>query len=129
MGSASQKLNLPPGIGRAGEAAARVYVTAELGYEIVETNFRTREGEIDIIAKSDSTLVFIEVKTRTNQKFGFGVEQISSRKAQRLQATALRYLEKTSDFDVDWRIDLLSLRMTKSGQVLHVDHIRNAIEE
>ncbi len=129
MGSTSGKLNLPPGIGRSGEAAAREYVTTELDYKIVETNFRTREGEIDIIAKSDSEFVFIEVKTRTNQKFGSGVEQISTSKAQRLQTTALRYLEKTGDFDVDWRIDLLSIQMTNSGQVLRVDHIRNAIEE
>ena len=129
MGSTSGKLNLPPGIGRSGEAAAREYVTTELGYKIVETNFRTREGEIDIIAKSDSELVFIEVKTRTNQKFGSGAEQISTSKAQRLQTTALRYLEKTGDFDVDWRIDLLSIQMTNSGQVLRVDYIQNAIEE
>ena len=129
MGSTSGKLNLPPGIGRSGEAAAREYVTTELDYKIVETNFRTREGEIDIIAKSDSEFVFIEVKTRTNQKFGSGVEQISTSKAQRLQTTALRYLEKTGDFDVDWRIDLLSIQMTNSGQVLRVDYIQNAIEE
>ena len=129
MPNSSGKLNLPPGIGRAGEAAARDYVTADLGYEIVETNFRTREGEIDIIAKSDSTLIFFEVKTRTNQKFGSGVEQISARKAQRLQITSLRYLEKSREFEVDWRIDLLSIQMTKSGQVVQIEHIQNAIEE
>jgi len=77
------------------------YVTAELGYEIVETNFDAQKGEFDIIAKSDSILVFIKVKTRTNQKSGFGVDQISSRKVQHLQATALRYIKKVSNFDVD----------------------------
>ena len=129
MGFSSGKLNLPPGIGRSGEAAAREYVAIELGYKIVETNFRTHEGEIDIVAKSDSDFVFIEVKTRTNQIFGLGVEQISTSKAQRLQTTALRYLEKTGDFDVDWRIDLLRIQMSNSGQVLRVDYIQNAIEE
>ncbi|MBT5476876.1 MAG: YraN family protein [Chloroflexi bacterium] len=76
-------------------------MTAELGYEIVETNFDAQKGEFDIIAKSDSILVFIKVKTRTNQKSGFGVDQISSRKVQHLQATALRYIKKVSNFDVD----------------------------
>ena len=51
MVASSGTLNLPPGIGRAGEAAARVFVVENLGYEIAETNFRVREGEIDIVAR------------------------------------------------------------------------------
>ncbi|MCH8910999.1 MAG: YraN family protein [Chloroflexi bacterium] len=54
MGSSSGKLNLPPGTGRAGESAARAYLTRELGYEIVATNYRSREGEIDIVARDNA---------------------------------------------------------------------------
>ena len=61
--------------------------------------------------------------------FGLGIEKISTSKAQRLQTTVLRYLEKTGDFDVDWRIELLSIQMTNSGQALRVDYIQQAIEE
>jgi len=50
LGSSSGNLNLPPGTVRAGESAARSHVTNQLGYEIVGTNYRTREGEIDIVA-------------------------------------------------------------------------------
>jgi Holliday junction resolvase-like predicted endonuclease len=61
--------------------------------------------------------------------FGLGIEKISTSKAQRLQTTVLRYLEKTGDFEVDWRIELLSIQMTNSGQALRVDYIQQSIEE
>jgi putative endonuclease len=131
MVASSGTLNLPPGIGRAGEAAARVFVVENLGYEIAETNFRVREGEIDIVARDAAAdfVVFIEVKTRTNRAFGTGAEQISDRKAQRLQSAAQRYLSQNDLDNVDWRIDLISLEMSKSGQVHAIEHIQSAIED
>ena len=129
MDSSSGKLRLPPGIGRAGEAAARAFVTQELGYKIAETNFRTREGEIDIVAIDNGTWVFIEVKTRSNRGFGSGVEQISTRKAQRLQVTSQRYLAENGLDDAEWRIDLLSVEMSRSGRVGNIEHIPSAIED
>ena len=129
MDSSSGKLRPPPGIGPAGEAAARPFVTQELGCKISETNFRTREGEIDIVAVDNGTQVFIEVKTRTNRGFGSGVEQISTRKAQRLQVTAQPYLAEHGLDDAEWRIDLLSVEMSRSGRVDHIEHIPSANEE
>jgi putative endonuclease len=129
MESSSGKLKLPPGTGRAGEAAARSYVIEKLGYSIAETNFRTREGEIDIVASDNEMVVFIEVKTRTNRKFGAGVEQISNSKAERLQATAQRYLAQNDLDNADWRIDLLSIEMDRRGRVLEVEHVQYAIED
>lgn len=129
LGSTSGKLNLPDGIGRAGEAAARSFVTTELGLSITESNFRVTDGEIDIIAISEDVFVFFEVKTRTSKKFGFGVEQVSGKKALRLQSTAQRYLESVEATNADWRIYLISVEMDKSGRVLKVEHVVNAIEE
>jgi len=129
MAASSGKLNLPPGTGRAGKAAARAYVVEQLGYSITETNFRTREGEIDIVSADDGMIVFIEVKTRTNRKFGAGVEQISNTKAERLQATAQRYLSQHDLDNADWRIDLLSVEMDRQGRVQHVEYIQYAIED
>lgn len=128
MGSSSGNLNLPPGTGRAGEAAARAFVSNELGYEIVESNFRTREGEIDIVAKHDGWFIFIEVKTRTNRAFGLGVEQIAARKSLRLQAAAQHFLAENGHEDSDWRIDLISVEMSRSGRVNNIEHIQSAIE-
>ena len=129
MSSSSGKLNLPPGTGRAGAAAARRFVTNDLGYKIAETNFRTREGEIDIVASDGELLIFIEVKTRTNRKFGSGIEQVSRSKAERLQLTAQRYLADNDRESSDWRIDLISVEMGRSGRVLNIDHIQSAIED
>lgn len=129
MPNSSGKLNLPPGIGRAGEAAARSHVTNVLGYKISETNFRVREGEIDIVAQDGDVIVFIEVKTRTNRKFGSAAEQISQSKAQRLQMTAQQYLAENSLDNADWRIDLLSVEMSRSGRVSTINYILSAIED
>ena len=133
MGSSSGKLNLPPGTGRAGESAARAYLTRELGYEIVATNYRSREGEIDIVARDNAgdneCLVFIEVKTRTNRAFGAGSEQVSAKKSLRLQATAQSYLAENDLEHSDWRIDLISVEMDRSGRVSRIEHIESAIEQ
>ncbi len=128
MSKSTGILNLPHGVGRAGEAAARSYLVNKLAYEIGQNNYRTPEGEIDIVAKSGDVLVFVEVKTRTNRNFGLASEQISSRKAMRLQNTALRYMGQFQLVGLDWRIDLLSVEMTHSGQVSGIEHIQNAIE-
>lgn len=133
MGSSSGKLNLPPGTGRAGESAARAYLTRELGYEIVATNYRTRDGEIDIVARDNAgdseCLVFIEVKTRTNRAFGAGSEQVSAKKSLRLQAAAQSYLAENDLEHSDWRIDLISVEMDRSGRVSRIEHIESAIEQ
>ena len=129
MGSSSGKRNRPPGTGRAGESAARAHVTGQLGYEILATNDRTRVGEIDIVALDNGILVFVEVKTRTNRSFGAGSGQVSAKKSLRLQAAAQSYLAENDLEHSDWRIDLISVEMDRSGRVSHIEHIESAIEE
>lgn len=108
-------------------------MTGELGYEIVATNYRTRDGEIDIVARDNAgdnqCLVFIEVKTRTNRAFGAGSEQVSAKKSLRLQAAAQSYLAENDLEHSDWRIDLISVEMDRSGRVSRIEHIESAIEE
>ncbi|MDA1279811.1 MAG: YraN family protein [Chloroflexi bacterium] len=129
MGSSSGSLNLPKGVGRAGEAAARSYVVAELGYEVLKTNYRTRTGEIDIVAQDGDWVVFVEVKTRTSRVFGSTVEQIAAQKKTRLRAAAQSFLTENDLENADWRIDLLSVDMDRAGRVRQIEHIRSAIEE
>ncbi len=107
----------------------RSYVVEILGYEITDTNFRNREGEINIVDRDDGMIIFIEVKTRTNQKFGAAIEQISSSKAQRLQATAQRYLSQNDLENAECRIDLLSIEMDRRGRVSNVEHVQYEIED
>lgn len=63
------------------------------GYQILERNFRCKEGEIDIIAEKDDELFFIEVKTRRNQAFGDPCEAVDRRKIQHLRRAARLYFE------------------------------------
>ena len=66
-------------IGKYGEEVAKRYLKLK-GYNIVQSNFSCRQGEIDIIANDDKELVFIEVKTRSNLLYGYPVEAVNSTK-------------------------------------------------
>ena len=74
------------------EAAARFL--ARQGLEIVARNFRTRLGEIDLVARDGATLVFVEVRMRSSDRFGGGAESITPRKRARLVAAARQYLAR-----------------------------------
>ncbi len=70
-------------LGRAGEDRAAAHLTG-LGYRILDRNWRCDQGELDIVAKRDRTLVFVEVKTRRTLDYGHPFEAIDERKRQRL---------------------------------------------
>jgi len=80
--------------GRFGEEIARRFLQS-LGYEILTSNFRTRIGEIDIIAKDKGDFVFVEVKTREDvDKWGLPAEAVTARKREKMENVALLYLQK-----------------------------------
>ena len=79
-------------LGAAGEAAvARCYEQA--GYEIVDRNWRCREGEIDLILRMRRVLVFCEVKTRSTDEFGTPAEAVTQAKRDQVRRVARRYLD------------------------------------
>lgn len=84
-------MQLKDAIGRYGEAVA-VQVIHDAGFRLIETNWRCREGEIDIIAADGRTLVVCEVKTRSSVAFGDPSEAVSRVKASRLRMLATRWL-------------------------------------
>lgn len=90
-------------IGDAGESLATQRLQG-VGYLIVDRNFRTRFGEIDIIAKDGNDLVFIEVKTKSNDYFGTAAEMITKRKLEKIIKTAETYI-LANKIDSTWRID------------------------
>ena len=65
---------------------------ARHGLELIERNYRTRLGEIDLIAREGATLVFVEVRLRKDARFGGALESITARKRSRIAAAARRYL-------------------------------------
>lgn len=100
--------------GRKGEAIA-IKALEKNGYSIVETNFWTREGEIDIIAKQDSYLCFIEVKARSSRSFGSPEEAITQKKQQTIAKVATLYIEKNQIGPQDMRFDIVTVDL-KSGE-------------
>jgi len=115
-------------LGDFGERVAAAHLEAK-GYRILETNFRVREGEIDIVAAKDDVVSFVEVKTRRGDAMGSAVESIGWRKAQRLLLAAEIYAERHKRLPPTRRIDLIAIDLDESGLVVSVEHIESAVEE
>ena len=77
--------------GKHAEARAARYLESA-GLHIVERNYRSRYGEIDLIARDGATLVFVEVRARSSNAFGGAAASITAAKRQKLTRTALHYL-------------------------------------
>lgn len=85
------------------------------GYKILTKNFRTKLGEIDIIAKKDKKIVFIEVKTRRNSEFGFPEESVNRKKLLRIERCAHIYLTRNK-IDCDYRFEILSILLKENPE-------------
>ena len=108
-------------LGARGEDIAVKFLTAR-GYFIIGRNWRIREGELDIIAKSpDKAIVFIEVKSRSSAAFGDSLEGISAEKALRIQRLALAWLATHQLLCAEYRIDAIGILIGRSGDI-SIDH-------
>ena len=118
--------SLPGGIGSNAEHAAARHLET-LGYRIVARNYKTSQGEVDIIAKHAGALVFIEVKARGTSSFGSPVEGMTPSKLRRLKNVAIGYLAaEIGSEDVDWRIDFVGVTRAADGKSLEVEVVQNA---
>lgn len=82
----------------------------DAGYFLLDRNWRCSEGEIDLVARRDRTVVFIEVKTRTSNSFGEPVEAVTTRKQGKLRKTATRWLtENGAPLHGEFRFDVASV--------------------
>jgi len=98
------------------------------GYDILETNYRCPEGEIDIIARQADSLVFIEVRTKKSRLFGSPEESITPVKKERLKTLAERYGQEHDNLPAAWRIDVVAIQMENSGRVSRIELIENAVD-
>ena len=110
-------------IGREGEDLAVEYLLAN-GYKIIDRNYYTQFGEVDVIASKDNNLIFFEVKTRRNKNFGNPEESIDQKKIESLIITAEHYLEEKIDEEISWQIDLLAIQILRDGKV-EIQHFRD----
>ena len=97
-------------VGILGEKLARDFLSKN-GYHILETNYRCPEGEIDIIAQHEDTLVFVEVRTKTSRQFGSPEESITPAKMERLRAVAAHYGQNHDNLPASWRIDVVAIEL------------------
>lgn len=91
-------------IGAEGETLVATYLRSQ-GISIIARNWRIKEGEIDLVARDGTKLLFVEVKSRTNSKFGHPLEAITPAKALRLQRLALAWIATHDQWGADYRID------------------------
>lgn len=95
-------------LGKTGEQFAKRFLT-QRGYKILQTNYRCHYGEIDIVCQDGETVVFVEVKTRTSEKFGTPAAAVTRRKQKRLQRAAWVYLVTNNLESQPVRFDVLTL--------------------
>ncbi len=126
-------------LGRWGEQVAAAYLEAQ-GYAILERNFRTPYGEIDLVAQHQPSAsdeptsqaeflvtVFVEVKTRTSSSFGLPEESVTAEKRTHLLASVEAYRQAHPDLSMDWRVDVIAIRR-KPGEVEpELIHFENAL--
>ncbi len=110
-------------LGDAGEDLAAAALKKQ-GYKILERNYATPLGEIDLIARQGKTYVFIEVKTRKNERFGAPQEAVHSAKQARLRRLADYYLKQKRLGEVPVRFDVVGV--TLSGDSPQVEIIQDA---
>lgn len=116
-------------IGDIGEEIAEKFLRKH-GYEILDKNYSKKSGEIDIIAKKNEEISFIEVKTTDKEK-NFPIEQnVSFNKQKRLIRTAQTYLlDKKYAADIPWQIDVIIVELDYQKKLADIRHIKNAICE
>lgn len=114
--------------GAVGEKLAAQFLV-QRGYKIIETNYRCREGKVDIIASKEDCLVFVEVRTKRSTAFGSPEESITDRKKEHLRAVAARYRQTHDGLPQAWRIDVVAVELDVAGKVRRIELIENAVEE
>lgn len=118
--------------GRDAEHRARQYLERR-GLDCIETNYRCKPGEIDLIMREGSTVVFVEVRYRKDQSFGGALESIDARKQRRLRAAAEHYLQRhRAARAVPCRFDVVLVsgapaHSPDGGGALRIDWIPNAL--
>lgn len=102
--------------GDIGENKAVNYLT-DKGYEILETNYKNKLGEIDIIAKDDTRIVFVEVKARATAKYGYPREAVNEYKQRKIKMVAESYLKSKRLLNSYIRFDVIEIL---AGNITHL---------
>lgn len=111
-------------LGQRGESLAAEHLT-RLGYTLITRNWRQGRYEIDIIARDQGELVFVEVRTRRAPDTNTAIESVTAHKQDSVITAAKRYLQENDITETPWRIDLVVVALTPQGKQIEV--IKNAV--
>ncbi len=95
-------------LARWGENIAKEYLLAQ-GIVILQMNFRSKLGEIDIVGKEKEDLVFFEVKTRSSKNYGYPEEAVNQKKIKKIEVVANDFQDFNKITDANWRIDTIAI--------------------
>lgn len=112
-------------LGQAGEDAA-CSALRHRGYEILARRYRTRMGELDIVARDGSTVVFVEVKTRSSSGCGSPVDAVTPRKKAQVRRMAVDYLWRAGLLDEPCRFDVVAVRVDAAAHSVDVEVVTDA---
>lgn len=112
--------------GQLGEQIAAQYLV-QRGYSLIARNWRCAHGEIDIVARSDSSIVFVEVRTRHADSVDAAFESITPHKRRRMIASAHAYVDATNTPDCDWRIDVIAVALRANEKPV-IEHLEDALD-
>lgn len=112
-------------LGELGEKLALKKLKA-LGYKKITQNYRCALGEVDLIARDNDTLVFVEIKTRRGKSVGYAKEAVDARKRRQLSKVALAYMKSNDCYGVKARFDVVAISLTKDNPRIVV--IKNAFD-
>ena len=115
-------------IGATGEEIASEYLKLK-GYKILALNSRTPFGELDIIARKDGFIIFVEVKTRASNSLGPPYLSVTKKKIRHLIKNSLCYLKRCGLDNSDWRIDIVSVKLNEKYDLEHIELIENAVQD
>ena len=107
--------------GEHGEQIAKQYLAGK-GYSIITANYRCPYGEIDIIAKSESCICFVEVKYRKSLKFGMPREAVTKTKQAKIKETAMHYIFENEITDTDFRFDVIEIIDDINIEITHIQN-------
>lgn len=112
-------------LGKEGERIAEEYLRKK-GYRLVERNYRCPVGEVDLIALDRRVVVFVEVKTRSDDRFGAPLESVHWHKQKKMMKAALFFLSQHRLHQRDARFDVIGISFV--GREPMVEHIQNAFD-
>jgi putative endonuclease len=114
-------------LGRMGEALAGALLKNK-GYIILERNLHTPYGEIDLVARKNEAITFVEVKTRSSRSLGPPEISITHRKAEHMRCATAFYIQQHPELTAEWRIDLITIQIQPINQPALIDHFENVLD-